>query len=277
MQATLEAMRNSDQAELEDIVEGAAALDRQIEILTEQCQESLTALFGHRFPLTFEFELDSDHPLSDSHKAGIGSGDVQAWMHRLGRIHEALGDWELAGLVSQAQIGSNTAFHLAPTQTPWNENTPWIGGQLNTEALKGGIHSVVFAGQVKFGQTFAGLMLAAFNEALPRETEQGGLTFQYDRPSAEPPQAVLLAVPPDPVGAPHWDQDTLFQVLTEAQNLARIRMVDPDSMRSLGIVLPAMYLTYNPDNEAVSTLLIDKEDIPEIFVGATPPTLREEL
>jgi hypothetical protein len=276
LQDALDALQISDQAELEAIVEAAAALDRQIEKLTEHCHESLTALFGHRFPLTFEFELPADHPLAASHEAGIGTADAQAWMHRLGRIHAALGDWELASMVSQAQGGAQSVSQLAPTQTPWTDGTPWIGGQLTAEALKGGVHSVVFAGEVQFGQPCAGLMLAAFNEALPRETEQGGLAFQYDRPSAEPPQAVLLAVAPDPIGTPHWDQDTLFQVLAEALDLARIRMVDPDSMRGFGSLLPAMYLTYNPGDQAISTLLIDEEDVPGPWLGGSQAAVRGE-
>ena len=264
-QEELAASQSSDQASLEDIVEAATSLDHQIRKITEHCQETLVALFGHRFPLMFEFALGSNHPLAASHEDRIGTTEVEAWLHRLGRIHTALGDWEMASMISQAQGGAQNVSQLAPTQSPWSQNAPWVGERLEAEAMKRGVHSVVFAGQVEFGQPFAGLMLASFSEALPKESEQGGLTFQFDRPSAEAPQAVLLAVAPDPIGKPHWDQDTLYQILEEALSLASIRTIDPDSMRGFGSLLPAMYFTYNPQHQDVSTLLIAEEDMPQHY------------
>jgi hypothetical protein len=74
--------------------------------------------------------------------------------------------------------------------------------------------------------------------------------FQYDQPDSAPPQAILLAVPPDSESP--WNLWSMQQVLLETLDLARIRAVAPDALAGLGHYLPAIYLAVNAAGETVS-------------------------
>jgi hypothetical protein len=64
---------------------------------------------------------------------------------------------------------------------------------------------------------------------------------------------VLLAVPP-PSTNPAWDVQTILDTLIEAQDLARIRAVGPDTLQWMGTLLPAIILpdSASPDTPTVS-------------------------
>ncbi len=78
-----------------------------------------------------------------------------------------------------------------------------------------------------------------------------GLAFHYDEPESRAPQSILIAVAPDVSKA--WDLETLEAVLLDTLELSKLRMVDSDAMVELDQDLPAMYMTTNTANEAVST------------------------
>ena len=89
-------------------------------------------------------------------------------------------------------------------------------------------------------QPLAGLWLDELLEVAPNDNETTGVVFQYDQPNAAAPQAILLAVPPDPA-APQWTAQALAQVLLETMDLTRIRAVGPEALGELGQYLPALY------------------------------------
>jgi hypothetical protein len=87
-------------------------------------------------------------------------------------------------------------------------------------------------------------------EVVPNAVETTGLVFQYDQPDSAPPQAILLAVPPDP--NTQWSVWSLQQVLLETLDLARMRAVDLDSLGEGGHYLPALYFAANTAADTVS-------------------------
>ena len=97
----------------------------------------------------------------------------------------------------------------------------------------------------------SGLLIDEWTERVPAPTETTGLAFHYDEPESRAPQSILIAVAPD-VSKP-WDLETLEAVLLETLELSKLRMVDSDAMVELDQYLPAMYITTNTANEAVST------------------------
>lgn len=92
---------------------------------------------------------------------------------------------------------------------------------------------------------------------MPQEDETTAVAFGYDAPGSEPPQAILLAVPPD--ARAKWSVEALEEIVGEALDLARVRLVDVDSLRELGHFLPAVW------KYAVS---------PEASTGASRPSER---
>src|SRR4030095_4175875 len=87
-----------------------------------------------------------------------------------------------------------------------------------------------------------------WTEVVPAETETTGLTFHFDKPNAEPPQAMLLALPSSATGA--WTWDDLVATLHETLDLARLRAVGPKELdqTALSVFLPATILatTWHP-------------------------------
>jgi hypothetical protein len=72
-----------------------------------------------------------------------------------------------------------------------------------------------------------GCVLDEWTETVPPEVMPGGLAFHYDDSSSEAAQCVLVAVHPR-AEAPdvRWDADTLFTVLGETLDHAKLRLVD---------------------------------------------------
>jgi hypothetical protein len=98
-------------------------------------------------------------------------------------------------------------------------------------------------------QQLAGLVLDQWTETLPAESQTTGLTFHYDAPGARAPQCVLLAVPPDPA-ADRWDFDSLLGAVREARDLARLRLVDLQSVEGASRFLPATWFPFNLQAES---------------------------
>jgi hypothetical protein len=116
---------------------------------------------------------------------------------------------------------------------------PWVG--LPGAPVPGGVTSVIVAGTAAFDLAPVGVLVVDdWNEVVPREREVSALAVHTERPDAEAPQAILVAVPPD-LSKP-WDLATLRAVVDETFELARLRMVDPPALDQFGSLLPALLL-----------------------------------
>ncbi|MGC2305770.1 hypothetical protein, partial [Candidatus Binatus sp.] len=66
-------------------------------------------------------------------------------------------------------------------------------------------------------------------------------------------QAVLLAVPPDDAAA--WSTVVLVDIIREAFELSRMRLLTPDQLSSYSLLLPSTSLTVNSGGDDLSTNL----------------------
>jgi translation elongation factor EF-G len=98
-------------------------------------------------------------------------------------------------------------------------------------------------------------VLDQWTEVIPAPTEQTGVAFHYDDPSAEAPQAILLAVPP--VHAEQWDLASLVATLHETLDLAKVRAVDSELLGPLAQLLPAIFLAESTSSVTVQTKFAD--------------------
>jgi len=113
---------------------------------------------------------------------------------------------------------------------------------------------------------WAGLLLEEWSELLPDAAQQTGIAFHYPSPRAEAPQAVLLAVPP--VDAATWSTAVLLDVVRETFELSRIRLLTPDALSTLSLLLPATSLSVNSAGDALSTPLWKQVATPLQVVAA---------
>ena len=143
-------------------------------------------------------------------------------------------------------LGTSAALTLAIGQLPVGDPanpTRWIG---LPGAPTGSHTSLAFVGGAPdTTATFSGLLIDEWVETIPSDQELGAVSFHYDAPTAQPPQAILLAVPPDPTGEA-WLLDDLSGAVAELIDLAHARYAGPADLTGDGAdltqYLPAAYL-----------------------------------
>jgi hypothetical protein len=219
----------------------------------------LRIIFGESFVVLPHFSVASpnnlERALADSVK--IQDNDplaVVTWFERVSRVREGVGRLN-ASLGYSDALETGERLNLKIAQLPYNEDDRWVGLPVKSgEELSPSRFSLVIQsmGKLDVSQPLAGLLIDEWVEVVPSSIETTGLVFQYDQPDSAPPQAILLAVPPDP--NLQWNVWSLQQVLLETLDLARIRAVDPDSLDEIGHYLPALYFA---SNSAADTVSID--------------------
>src|SRR5437667_708329 len=73
--------------------------------------------------------------------------------------------------------------------------------------------------------TYSGLLLDEWIEVVPTEWASSGLSFHFNRPNSEAPQAILLVTPPMHRGA--WQWQDIIDTLHESLDFAPLRAVEP--------------------------------------------------
>lgn len=88
-----------------------------------------------------------------------------------------------------------------------------------------------------------GIVLEEFSENIPDKKMDTGLSFNYNIPNNEPPQAILLAIHPKANRESDffWSEDDLRDILYDTMDLYKIRMVDIEAIQEYGYVLPMTY------------------------------------
>jgi hypothetical protein len=225
-------------------------------------QAGATAIFGEGFTLTPTFTLPAAAGAEQTQAhAHFTSGDLLAharaalddeqpldtWFYGTARVRpkvrlleDAIMLWEAHGLAPG---------ELAALQLPHKAGTPWLALDFPKAQAPDGerLAYVAFAGPGYDPAALrCGLLLDDWSETVPalEPDEPGpqhttGVAFHFDRPSQEPPQAMLLLTPAQWGGTWSWD-DILHGVIDTFQ-LARLRAVEPDQLDdgALAQFLPA--------------------------------------
>lgn len=96
-----------------------------------------------------------------------------------------------------------------------------------------------------------GLVVDEFSEHVPESKVNTGLSFNYNTPNNEPPQAILLAIHPKAGQESDffWSEDDLRDILYDTMDLYKIRMVDLEAIQEYGYVLPMTWWFNIPGNK----------------------------
>ena len=218
----------------------------------------LHAIFGDAFVVLPRFSATNADELS---KAFGDSLEIQdndplaaiEWLERISRVREGVGRFDAAVRYAEA-LDTGERLNLSVAQLPYQIGDRWVALPMKDNApLSTSRFSLVAQSSeaVDVRRPMAGLLIDEWVDVVPNTSETTGLVFQYDQPDAAPPQAILLAVPPD-LDQP-WNLWSMQQVLLETLDLARLRAVEPDSLDEVGHYLPAIYLAANTAAETVAT------------------------
>lgn len=224
----------------------------------------LALLVGADVRIAPRFMLDAPHlaaALADQ-RALVGDDDaIATWLGQIGRVRAAAGHLDRALLLADLyEARTDPALDLRVAQVPWVPGERWIGPALvrgaDGEPPRARTALVLHAPH-GLARELAALVVDQWSESVPDARVTTGLSFQYDQPGAQAPQAILLAVPPD--DAPEWTDDTIESILAETIGLVHARTVDSDVVRNAGQYLPALYFAINLAGDTASTDFFPKE------------------
>lgn len=89
-----------------------------------------------------------------------------------------------------------------------------------------------------------GFLIDEWTDFIPASSEATAVSFKYETPKSQAPQAILIAVTPqvDPKGLEQWKHEDIAGIIGETIDLMRIRSVSNEKMAgsSLGYFLPAL-------------------------------------
>jgi hypothetical protein len=250
----------ADDATAADLAATAQRVDAQRQARAKQAAaatdpaEIVRCVFGRSLPMAGHFALPSAVPTALAGPAGLTSTDVSKWISKASRVQQGVDRWRRTRLFTDALGAPSASFEVV--QLPYSPTATWCALPFpNGAAPPSGTVSIAIHRPWKTAASgnWAGLLLAEWSELIPSPIQQTGIALNYPSPRAEAPQAVLLAVPP--ADAPTWSTDVLVDIVREAFELSRIRLLTPDYLSSYSLLLPATALSVNSGGDDLSTNL----------------------
>jgi hypothetical protein len=216
---------------------------------------AVEALFGEGFRILPLFRPDLAAAVTPS---GASVAEVARWLDGVATVRAGVARLQEFLLGSEVAGGALADWEVV--QLPAGAAERWVALATAPEAapIPAGCVSIVACatdGQWRSTAAASALLVDAWVEVVPRSQENTAVAFHLDTPDACPPQAILMAVAPDP--ARRWTWAALGDVVAETAGLAEIRAVDPDLVPAYGQLLPALLLAHNvggdPGGDTIST------------------------
>ena len=211
----------------------------------------LKTLFGDSFVVlpvlaTGAATIESAFVTRD-HAGDASREKVEAWLHRAAQVRRPLQAFENVMLYAEAMGAEDTLNLRVAQSTPASASDDvWVGAaqrSSNGSRFAGRASWVTHVASQGADDSVCGLHLDRWVEVVPAPVETTGVAFHCDAPQATAPQAILLAIPPNPRKS--WDVASLEAVLLETLDLAKLRMVDSERRPTLGHFLPALLFARN--------------------------------
>ncbi len=249
----------SDKALTDADIAATDANEKAVGLASDACK----AILGDAFPVIPAFALDNESELMQSH-ADHGQLVDHAvntlamptpedeWIRGVAYVRPRIAAWERIRLLRETLFASS--LDLSAVQLPYRPRDSWLAvGLPDTDPATGEPYdiasdtlSIVTHGDAAYtaGSLRSGVLVDSWTETIPARDQSTGVAFNYNRPNAMPPQALLLAVPPEMTG--HWSWDALVGILNDTLRRAKMRAVEPllldqrAANPELGVLLPAV-------------------------------------
>jgi hypothetical protein len=237
----------------------AGRLDRRLANLQDAARQAL----GANYPVQVAFGFDAAARVEIEARIAspveTDSLRVEGWLQGLARVRTRLADLSLVCTAAQWLV--NAEPRLLPVQLPLRAGDPWIGAQWATskQPAAGDIMSIMTVDVPNaLGGNQEGLLLDDWTETVPTTEETTGLVFNFDRPNAAAPQALLIAAPPSADG--RWQWAELLGTVTDTFDRARLRAIEPDDLQASPLfqLLPATLAPFT-ELRALASLLVSRD------------------
>jgi hypothetical protein len=167
-----------------------------------------------------------------------GTANALAWLQQCGRVRARVGTATSAVDLVDAATGGER-FQPVLIQLPDHAREGWAATTLPTQDNAPRTCLVSLTGLPAAWDRVAGLVIDSWTEVVPDRRAATGIAVHFDAPSAQPPQALLLGLPP---AQGTWDVDAVLALVRQTFDRARQRAVGPEEIAGLGQYVPAIYL-----------------------------------
>jgi hypothetical protein len=237
----------------------AGRLDRRLANLQDAARQALGANYPVQPVFLFDAAARAEIEARIATPVETDELRVESWLQGLVRVRTRLADLSLVCTASQWLV--NVEPKLVPVQVPLRAGDPWIGAQwaANKPPGAGDIMSVMTVDVPSaLGGDQQGLLLDDWTETVPTTDETTGLVFNYDRPNAAAPQALLIAAPPSVDG--RWQWAELLGTVTDTFDRARLRAIEPDDLQASPLfqLLPATLAPFT-QLHGLASLLVSRD------------------
>jgi hypothetical protein len=226
-------------SEANTTIAGAPADGRQDEMAANRLTRIVRGAFGEGMMIAPVVDLPdfSGGPQPTS-------VELVDWLGELAEVRRGVRAAFAMWLGSEALAGRSP--ELVGVQYPVKPGESWVGGYAGSGQPWTPPISVrralVLERVGPVATSGCGFVLDGWVEEIPlAKDESTGLAVNINAPDARPPQAWLLAVPPDPT-APNWRLGDIVASLTETLELARFRAAEPPADLPHRHLLPMIYV-----------------------------------
>jgi hypothetical protein len=267
----------------------------------QRAQDAMKALFGDGFTVLPVFSAPDSAALTSAlqqnGRLSVEEGEprVELWLQQAAEIHKPVRRLEDLLMIGRACTGGTDGtgpLALGVAQLPFCDARPWQALSDDEIASRAGdattatgecvpapvgrpraVLSLVIVKPRSDGidlNDLAGLLVDQWTEVIPNSEITTGVSFQYDAPGSQAPQALLLAVPGHFTPAGVWTTDQLRDIVKETLDLAKVRLVDPDALQGVGGLLPGLFISTTPDRFATAANVV----VPDLRqLAAVMPTV----
>ncbi|NUO02523.1 MAG: hypothetical protein HUU01_18105, partial [Saprospiraceae bacterium] len=234
--------------------------------LLNRLQDVAAVLFGEEVRLFPDLLLENAAEIKGSYGErtlldNAGADAVDDWLREAALVRPALRTYRRSAILQEMfqTAGSGKLPEIIQLPFQPGKRQAWIGGPFSPESQTGnqGVLSLAFEFPVTFKpeSELSGFMIDEWPEFVPLPMADTGVTFHYNQPDTEPPQAMLLAVSPVEGGNWHWDY--LMGAVKDALDLSKKRLVTPKDIQAVneGVaqVLPAIVMPFIPVADSKNT------------------------
>jgi hypothetical protein len=175
-----------------------------------------------------------------------------------GRRTGAAGDARRELVATLAEAFGAPAPGLIPAQFPHRPGEPWLAMQFPEAAPPADdrlLYTAHYATPFDRTARQCGLLLDEWTEVVPGVGRETGVTFNFDRPGNEPPQAILVVAPATGDGVWHWDD--VVGALNETLDLAKKRALEPAQLdpTPYASLLPATIMAVTLHGISITTAM----------------------
>lgn len=206
-----------------------------------------------KFKIDFEnFESSiAEKDLNDYVKAGLGNfknvnlDSFERWQDEVAEVREGMKDIHNLTMAQTALDKMSMSVSILQTTTRLDGNAnsqspelillgkDWLGMPVDDESKLRDVDSLVLYNADKYesGKSNSGFVFDGWLEYIPYKKHNAGLVFHCDRPDAEAPQTVLLAVLPKACHSNYtWCLNNFKDILDTTSKMMKYRAIEPDDI-----------------------------------------------